>query len=245
LKLYIELLPGEYTFDESLKYLKELIDNTITLEDDTVQLLVKKYEDGLSFGILSDEDKSIILRIKKIKKMRNINTYPDITGLADFTFWLKQNGEDSLPVSEVLKEMPGVDALDSKNYQEYITLCLPGLIAHSESPEDHKLIIRSLSREGLDMEFYSLYFKSMGELLSVDKDRGFKALLQFQFCYFYYYEAKLRVLGEESTTSLIRELTMGVFSNRPYAFIKEFDRCINMEFMFLRRLCVCYQPWQA
>lgn len=229
IRTYIQKLPFASLYNETLKILRELIYNTIVLDNDAASCVVKGFEDALPLSRPSEEVINIIPDVKKIKKARNIITSPDITGLIDFALWLEKY-DSSQSLDDIIKESINIEMLDEKRNNLYINWCLPALISFSRSAEDHKKIVHVLYRDDMNVEFFNWYVDSIEDILKRDIIKGTAILLQFAIYFFFYLEPRCRALEDENLPGLVRNLITGVLSKQQKVLIKRFDYDIKKEF---------------
>lgn len=228
-KLYIQKLPHEFMYDESIKLLKEYLDNNIMMDNDGLLWAIKGFEDSLSLTEPDDDMKGFISELRKIKKSKLIITSPDIVGMIDSALWLKKS-RPSLTVDDILREPFDVDKLDDKRYVNFIYWCMPEVIKYCQSPEDHKKVIRLFGRDNMELQLYTLYLSSIDNMVSADREKGFELLLQFCVYYFFYMEPKHRILDEGKMLLDVKKQLIALFTKQSMEFIEKFDQRIRQEF---------------
>lgn len=228
-KLYLEKLPYKDIYGESVIILKELAGGSVIIDDDALSLVIKGFEDSLPLSSSDDELKSLILLIKKLKKIRDIITVPNITGMMDLAIYLEE-GNAFGSIDEIINEPLDIERLDEKRYVDYLNRCLPMVVKYCSSPEDHKKVIRFFSREDMDSLLYSTYLHAIEDIILRDRQKGSELLLHFCIYYFYYMEPRYKMMGENELIEHIKSILTGIFANSSVAYIKEFDYNMKQEF---------------
>lgn len=229
-KLYIHMIPAEHVYGESLRIINEIVDGAISIDDEGLKYIIKGFEKGVSLSSPSDELRSIIPEIKKIKKIRGINTSPDVTGLLDFALWVEKIRGQSYPVEEVLEGLPDIETLDMERYKEYINWCIPAVIGFAESAEGHKKIVDLIDTDGREHEFFRSYIKCLEDELNKNRRKGLSIFLHFEVYFFFYLEPRYKILEETEILEQIEGLVEDILLMQPRSFIDEMDRGIKDEF---------------
>lgn len=227
--LYIQKLPHEYMYQESMKLLNEYMKGSLFLNDDGLLWVIKGFEDTQNLSKPEPDMNDFIFKLNIIKKSKSIITAPDILGMIDFAIWVEKD-RTSLSVNDILKQPLDIDKLDEKRYVNYITWCLPLVIRCCKSPEDHKRVISQFGREGMDLQIFSLYLSSLVQILSESHEEGFKLLVQFYVYYFYYMEPIYRMTEDEEAAEKVKDMLTQTLMDQSQEFISDFDKCMRNEF---------------
>ncbi len=226
---YMMSLPNDNNYGESIKILKGYIDNEYTLSKDALKSLIEAFECGIDLLYFDDEQLEMLPDIKRIKRNMEINTIPDITGLADFEIWLKKSGV-SHTIDDIYEASLDLGSLDTRRYKNYITFCIPLIIDRVETIEDNRKLFRIFASDDSDEEFLENYIKTIENVLAYDRDKGKHMLLQFGVFFFFYLEPRYRMLEDEELSLKIKDSMVNIISKQPKSFIKEFNTDIKREF---------------
>jgi hypothetical protein len=229
LKIYISKLENEYKYSECVRLINELSCNGISVDDDAAAFLVKGFEEGARIDNIDEELQKMFIEVKKLKKTRNITSYPDITAMIDFVMWLKQNTNAEYTIDEILNERLDIDKLDENRRNKYMQWCLPEVLNFAKTAEDHKKIIHYFQRED-EEKFFDGYLSIIINLIDRNREKGMRVLRGFVVYFFFYLETSYRVLGEEAIIAKVRQSIIHIFTSYPRSFLKEFDYLIKKEF---------------
>jgi hypothetical protein len=229
MKIYISKLENEYKYNECVRLINELTSNGISVDDEAAAFLVKGFEEGVRIDNIDAELQKLFTEVKKLKKTRNITSYPDITALVDFVLWLKQNANAEYTIDEILNERLDIDKIDENRRHKYLQWCLPEVLNFAKTAEDHKKIIHYFQREDNE-KFFDEYLSIIINLIFTNRERGMRVLRGFVVYFFFYLEPSYRILGEETIIVKVRQSIIDIFTSNPKSFLKEFDYLIKKEF---------------
>jgi len=229
-KLYIKRLPSENIYNECLKFLEGVINNDISLDNEAISVVVKGFEEGVSLSSPDDELRELIPKVRKTKKTMGIITSLDATGLIDFGLWLERIAGQPYSIEEILKEAPGIGRINEERYDAYINWCIPLIMYHINSDEDHKRLIHLLNTDGMDMALFTVYLGCLENIIDRDRQRGRNILLQFCVYFFFYLEPRYKILEEAELLERVKGILINVLLKQPRSFINDMDYGLKSEF---------------
>lgn len=229
-KMYIKSLEDEHVYGESLRFLKGIIENRIVLSDEALTYIIKGFEKHVPLSSPSEDIRCIIPSIKKIKRSRDIITFPDIAGMVDFAVNLENIKGEPYIFEEIIQEFPETGRVDEERYKEYVRWCLPLIIALSKNPEHHRDIARIFGAEDVTVQFYSYYLRCIEDIIKSDRQAGTDILLQFCIYFFFYLEPRYKILEQTELFEEIKNIIAEVFLRQPKSIIQYVDSGIRDEF---------------
>lgn len=229
-KIYIKNLDKDSLFPECLKILSELFGGSVHLDDNSIGLIVRAFEEGLPLTPSSTNIREVIPEVKKIKKTKNIKTWPDITGMVSLALWLEKSENQTYNISELLEELKGIRNLAPTRYTEYAAWLMPLLLNVINTPEDHKAIIHHMAKDDMDIGFYSDYLRIISITTDENSSKGAYIFVQFCVYFFFYLEPKLKIFEEEEVLDKISNIISDILLRGTRRFLSDVDHDIKMEF---------------
>lgn len=231
LRIYFERVSDQFIFLECFKVLSIIIRDNVSLEKDVMTLIIKGLEHELSLSPPNEDIKSVIPAIRNLKKTKGIITTPDITKLLDFGIWI--NSFESSPdiiIDEIIKEGIDLEGIDPKRYGEYLNWCLPITVGCCDSPEDHRVIIRIFNITDNEGDFFLAYMGIVERLIDREDVNGYEVLLSFIAYFFFYFEPKYKLQGEEELLGRVKSRIIEIISKQNKSWLQKLSSDIKSEF---------------
>jgi hypothetical protein len=230
-KLYIRRLSDEDRLKGAFRVLQYVIENKLSLDDEALRMVINSFEKGLKLSPPEDNIRKIIPAVKNIKRSRGIKTVPDIVNLLDLAIWLEEIDKSSEDiVEEVINEGIDIGYLDDERYRQYVNWCMPSLIGFCRSPEDHRMVIRIFNITESQSEFFIEYMRCVEKILQEDNKRGYRVFLSFMTYFFFYFQPKYKLQGEEELLNNVIENISIILSKQSKSWLKHFNEDIKEEF---------------
>ncbi|MCX7902886.1 MAG: hypothetical protein N2486_00090 [Caloramator sp.] len=228
LKDYLSSINDENIAKETIKTINKVINEKLLLSDDATRMLVEAFEKYYDFKNI-DEVKDIIKWIKLIKKIRKINTSPDITALLDLGIFLEENQNTKIKINDLIKSFGKISFLTGDKYKNFLLWTLPNILRSIEDVEDHKSIIYFYNPED-ELEFYKFYISNIFKFYEESEEAGYHLLLTFLVYFYFYVEPKYRLYGEENKVEEFNDFLILMFSEYKNISVEKFNLDIINEF---------------
>lgn len=231
LRIYFEGISDQFIFLECFKMLSVIIRDNVSVEKDILTLIIKGLEHELSLSTPNEDIKDIVPAIRNLKKTKGIITTPDIIKLLDFGIWINsfQNSPDII-MDEITKEGIDLEGIDPKRYGEYLNWCLPITVGCCDSPEDHRVVIRIFNITDNEGDFFLAYMGIVERLIDREDVNGYEVLLSFIAYFFFYFEPKYKLQGEEELLGRVKSRVIEILSKQNKSWMQKLSLDIKSEF---------------
>ncbi|HEY5563122.1 MAG TPA: hypothetical protein VIK72_15465 [Clostridiaceae bacterium] len=166
LEYYLSVIINTPSYnDECIKTLKVVMGDGIVYRKDTLNRLIREYENTIAIASLEGVEESFLQKVSDTKIKNFVITYPDITGLISLGLSLEK-AEDAKATDILSRTKINTVAITRDKYKDLINWCLP-IIA---SKIDINIHLETIKKVFYNEEFKEIYSKFFNEIIILKLD---------------------------------------------------------------------------
>ncbi|MBW9159304.1 GAP1-N2 domain-containing protein [Clostridium tagluense] len=238
---------------ESFEILKFILNNCLktTIDESLLYNLISNFEKQLEAVYPEEEIAIIIPDIKNLKRMGDIVTKPDVTGLVHFGMNLQQG-------TNVIKTVCGkikldFDYMDRHTYRKYLSWYLSNIYINGVNEDlkvDYQRITDAICLGLYEEIYYEALLKTLEDILNEEKVykkflnenklEGYEVFFNFIIYVF-------RNIDEfsKSTINYITNKTINILSNKSTREMKKYEGYMSYLMSLARNKSMIRTPWDS